>query len=146
QTDRIILVHGPAIEVDTVRRIFRSFVQERKGESVIASELNADNLATSYGKRWETETITRLLVSERYLGHLIFNRTSFRLGLARVVNPIERWIRCDNAFAPIINQDLFDEAQEILRKRRERRSDNGLLDRLAAARQEKGYLTDNIID
>jgi Recombinase len=50
-TDRVVLVHGPVIEVETVRRIFRSFVHEGKGESAIARELNADNLPTSYGKR-----------------------------------------------------------------------------------------------
>src|SRR5579871_1014149 len=88
-TDRIVLVHGPAIEVETVRRIFRSFVYERKGESAIARELNADNLPTSYGKRWEPETITRFLTNERYLGHILFNRTSLKLGQTRVANPSE---------------------------------------------------------
>jgi DNA invertase Pin-like site-specific DNA recombinase len=146
QTDRIVLVHGPAIEVETVRRIFRSFVYERKGESAIARELNADNLPTSYGKRWEPETITRFLTNERYLGHILFNRTSFKLGQTRVANPSEMWIRRDNAFAPIIDQELFDQAQEIIRKRRQLRVDNDQLDRLAAVRQEKGYLTGSIID
>jgi DNA invertase Pin-like site-specific DNA recombinase len=145
-TDRIVLVHGPAIEVETVRRIFRSFVHERKGESAIARELNADNLPTSYGKRWEPETVTRFLTNERYLGHILFNRTSFKLGQTRVANPSEMWIRGDNAFAPIIDQELFDQAQEIIRKRRQLRADNDLLDRLSAVRQEKGYLTGSIID
>ncbi len=146
QTDRIVLVHGPAIEVETVRRIFRSFVFERKGESEIARELNADNLLTTFGKRWEPETITRFLENERYLGHILYNRTSLKLGRTRVSNPAEMWIRRENAFAPIIDQELFDQTQEILRKRRQRRADDNLLERLAAVRQEKGHLTGSIID
>lgn len=146
QTDRIVLVHGPALEVETVRRIFRSFVHERKGESAIARELNADNLPTTYGKRWEPETITRFLTNERYLGHILFNRTSFKLGRARVANPSEMWVRGNCAFAPIIDRELFDQTQEIIRKRREPRADNDLLERLAAVRQEKGFLTGSIID
>src|SRR5581483_8507273 len=145
-SDRIVLVYGPAIEVETVRRIFRSFVHERKGESAIARELNADNLPTTYGKRWEPETITRFLTNERYLGHIVFNRTSFKLGQTRVSNPSEMWVRRENAFAPIIHQELFDQAQEIIRERRQRRIDNDLLERLVAVRQEKGYLTGSIID
>jgi DNA invertase Pin-like site-specific DNA recombinase len=146
QTDRIVLVHGPAIEVETVRRIFRSFVHERKAEGTIARELNADNLPTTFGKRWEPETITRFLENERYLGHILFNRTSFKLSQTRVTNPSEMWIRRDNAFAPIIDQKLFDQAQGIIRRRRQLRVDSELLERLAAVRQEKGYLTGSIID
>jgi DNA invertase Pin-like site-specific DNA recombinase len=145
-TDRIVLIHGPAMEVNTVRRIFRCFVHERKGESAIARELNADNLLTSYGASWEPETITRLLTNERYLGHIVFNRTSFKLGVRRVSNPSDMWVRGDNAFAPVIDRELFDRTQEIIRKRRQLRTDNDLLDRLAAVRQEKGYLTGPIID
>jgi DNA invertase Pin-like site-specific DNA recombinase len=145
-TDRIVLVHGPGGEVDTVRRIFRSFVHERKGEGAIARELNADGIQTSYGKRWEPETITRLLTNEKYLGHIVFNRTSFKLGVRRVVNPSDMWVRGDNAFAPVVEQELFDQTQEIIRKRRQPRTDNDLLDRLAAVRQERGYLTGSIID
>jgi DNA invertase Pin-like site-specific DNA recombinase len=145
-TDRIVLVHGPAIEVETVRQIFRSFVRERKGESAIARDLNAANVLTSYGKRWKPESITRLLTNERYLGNIVFNRTSFKLGKRRVANPSDMWVRGDDAFSPVIDRELFDQTQEIIRKRRQLRTDNDLLDRLAAVRQEKGYLTGSIID
>src|SRR5271163_4107753 len=36
QTDRVVLVHGPAVEVDTVRWIYRAFVDEAKSEVEIA--------------------------------------------------------------------------------------------------------------
>jgi hypothetical protein len=56
------------------------------------------------------------------------------------------WIRSDNAFPQLIDPDLFRRAQEIIRKRRLERSERGMLDRLAALRTEKGYLTANMID
>jgi DNA invertase Pin-like site-specific DNA recombinase len=150
QTDRIVLVHGPDNEVEVVRRIFRSFVNEHKGEGEIARELNADNVPSAYGKRWETETITRFLESERYIGHILFNRTSFKLGKTRVKNPSDMWIRGLNACAPIIDQTVFDQAQSILRKRRQLHADNilsrSLLDDLSKTDQEKGYLTGSIVD
>jgi len=40
QTDRVILVPGPDDEVETVRRIYRLFVIERRSEREIATILN----------------------------------------------------------------------------------------------------------
>jgi Recombinase len=80
-------VPGPTVEVETVRRVFRSFVFERKGETRITAELNADNIRTLLGNRWEGETLRKLITNERYLGHLIYNRTSAKLKGRRVLNP-----------------------------------------------------------
>ena len=146
QADRVVLVLGPAIEVETVRRIFNSFVHERKGESQIAAELNADRITTTLGNRWEPETLTKLLTNEHYLGHIIFNRSSAKLKTKIRANPPEMWIRSDNAFLPLVDPDLFQQAQEILRKRRLERSERSMLDRLTVLRKEKGYLTANMID
>jgi DNA invertase Pin-like site-specific DNA recombinase len=146
QTDRIVLIHGPAIEVETVRRIFRSFVIERKGERQIAAELNADQLRNILGNRWITKTVSRVLVNESYLGHIIFNRTSAKFRGRPVPNPREIWIRRDNAFPPIIEPELFNRAQDIIRERRQVRPESGMLERLAALRREKGYLTVGLID
>jgi DNA invertase Pin-like site-specific DNA recombinase len=147
QTDRIVLVHGPAVEVETVRRIFRSFVDDRKSERQIAAELNADQLRTLLGNRWEPESVTKLLANESYLGHIIFNRTSTKFGRRPTVhNPPDMWIRRDNAFPPIINEEHFRKAQKIISERRQGRSAESLVQRLTALRQENGYLTSGMID
>ncbi|MGN6644367.1 MAG: recombinase family protein, partial [Verrucomicrobiota bacterium] len=46
QTDRVILVSGPAEEMQVVRRIYRAFVDDAKTESQIAASLNAERLVT----------------------------------------------------------------------------------------------------
>jgi Recombinase len=83
---------------------------------------------------------------QQYTGSIIFNRSSFKLGQKRVVNPPDLWIRCDNAFPPIITPETFARAQEIIRERRQQLSDEGVLERLAALQREKGHLTKVIVD
>jgi DNA invertase Pin-like site-specific DNA recombinase len=146
QTDRIMLVHGPADEVETVRRIFKSVVGEGKCASEIAAELNADQIRTVRGRRWSAITVGKILANEKYTGSIIFNRSSYKLRQRRVVNPADMWIRHDNAFPPIVTSELFAKAQTIIRERRLRRSDQEVLERLAALRREKGYLTQAIVD
>jgi DNA invertase Pin-like site-specific DNA recombinase len=146
QTDRIILVHGPPHEVEAVRRMFRSFVTEGKCMGEIAAELNGDRIGTSRARRWSSMTIGQILTNEKYTGSIIFNRSSLRLGQKRVSNPPDLWIRRDNAFPPIITPETFTRAQEIIRERRQRLSDEAVLKRLAALQRERGHLTKVIAD
>jgi hypothetical protein len=103
----------------------------------IAAELNADHVGTSRARRWSSITIGQILTNEKYTGSIIFNRSSFKLGQKRVVNPPDLWIRCDNAFPPIITPETFARAQEIIRERRQQLSDEGVLERLAAYNAKK---------
>src|ERR1035438_3993041 len=52
QTDRVILVPGPAEEVDTVRQIYRLFAERGQSESQIAALLNGDGCRTDLGREW----------------------------------------------------------------------------------------------
>jgi hypothetical protein len=131
--------------VQTVRRIFSSFVTEGKYLGEIAAELNADQIWTTRGRRWSGEVIGKILENEKYTGSVIFNRTSYKLKQKRVKNPNDNWIRYDNACPAIIKPEIFAKAQEFLRVRRQHRSDQEALDRLAALGREKGHLTGAII-
>ncbi|MCC8977296.1 recombinase family protein [Bradyrhizobium acaciae] len=146
QTDRIVITHGPDREVETVKRIFNSFVNEQKHEGLIVAELNADRIPTLLGHQWIRKNITQLLTNERYLGHMIFNQTSAKLGSKTRRNPRNMWIRRDNVFPPLVDPAIFQAAQEIIRTRQLERSQRDMLDRLAALREENGYLTGNLID
>lgn len=145
QTDRIKIIHGPDREIETVRRIFTSFVSEGKYLAEIASELNAEQIRTTRGLRWNGETVGKILGNEAYIGSLIYNRSSYKLKQRRVVNPRDMWIRHDGAFPPVIAPELFARAQEMLRTRRLQLTDQEAIDRLAALGREKGHLTVAII-
>jgi DNA invertase Pin-like site-specific DNA recombinase len=146
QTDRVALVHGPERDIETVRRMFRSFVSEGKYLGEIAAELNNDGIRTTLGQRWSGITVGKILSNETYTGSLIYNRSSTKLKQKRIENPRDMWIRRDEAFPPVISSELFAEAQMLLRERRQHRTDQEAIDRLKALSREKGRLTTAIID
>ncbi|WP_246820898.1 recombinase family protein [Bradyrhizobium iriomotense] len=141
QTDRVKIIHGPEQEVETVRRIFKAFVSEGKYLGEIAGELNASQVRTGAGLRWDGTSIRKILVNETYTGSLIFNRTSYKLQQKRVENPSSMWIRHDQAFPPVVTQKTFAKAQEMMRVRREKMSDREAIARLTALGREKGQLS-----
>ena len=146
QADRVAIVHGPDGEIETVKRIFRSFVVDRKYFGEIAAELNAEQIRTTRGQRWSGTTVAKILSNETYTGSLIYNRSSAKLKQRRIENPRDMWIRRDEAFPPVIPAEMFAQAQEVIRVCRQRRTDQEAIDRLRALGREKGRLTKSIID
>ena len=146
QTDRVILVPGPAEEVDTVRWMYRSFVEDRKHEHEIADVLNERGLTTDLGRPWTRGTVHQVLINEKYIGNNVWNRGSFKLKKKRVRNSPDIWIRADRAFEPVVERSLFDAAQTIIRERSHRLSDAEMLEALQRLLQQHGYLSGLIID
>lgn len=146
QTDRVILVPGPSEEIDAVNWMFRSFVEGGRSEREIAGLLNDNGILTDFGRPWTRGTVHQVLINEKYVGHNVWNRRSFKLKQKRVVNAPEDWIRADKAFTPIICQSLFDAAQAIIHKRSIRLTDDEMLAALNALLQERGCLSGLIID
>lgn len=93
QTDRVILVPGPEREVETVRRIYRMFVVQRRSEREIAAILNAEGLLTDLGRPWTRAIVHQILSNEKYVGNNVYNRVSCKLKQKRVVNTPDMWIR-----------------------------------------------------
>lgn len=143
KSERIILVPGPADEQKIVRRIFSSFANEKKSRTQIAIALNADGILNARGNPWTSLTVSNTLKNEAYVGHLVYNRRSQKLGEKQVSNPPDMWVRCDNAFKPIIAPRLFAKAQRRLKEVENGRilSDQVMLDRLAALLRKKGHLS-----
>ena len=145
QSDRVMLVPGPQSEVKIIRRIFNSFVIQKKSRTQIAGELNADKIYNSRGRRWIMQTIDDILTNEKCLGHSVYGRGSVKLGQKRVANPPDKWVRSENAFKGIIAPEIFAEAQKIRSERRHRLSDQEMLDLLSALWRKKGHLSEHII-
>lgn len=146
QEDRVLLRPGPPEEQEVVRRIFRSFVEERKCPSAIAKELNEEGILNQFGRRWTSWTLRYLLKNEHYIGRNVYNRTTWKLGQKPKPNPPDTWIRSEAHFAPIVKPVLFWKAQKISSRRRLVLSDRDLLERLRALLTEKGELSASIID
>jgi hypothetical protein len=129
------------------------FVHQRAGPSQIASELNAQEIATPYGHPWTGNLVLQILRNEKYIGNNVWNRESFKLRQAKVRNGREQWVRADGAFEAIVDKALFDAAQAVFEERSQsplcprplKYSDAELLDRLRKLLRDRGDLSRRII-
>lgn len=145
-TDRVILVPGPDEEIKNVNWMYNMFVHEGRSEKTIAEILNNHQIKTDQNKDWTSATVKEVLTNEKYIGNSIFNRRSFKLKIKHVVNPEEQWVRCNGAFTPIVDKDLFYRAKSIFTSRSFRLSDDEMLQKLRDLKEEKGYLSALIIN
>ncbi len=146
QTDRVILVPGPAEEIETVRRVYRLFVEDCLPEGTIAQMLNREGRVTDLGRPWTRGTVHEVLTNPKYVGDNVFNRVSFKLKQRRVVNPEEAWVRAAGVFAAVVDKALQRRALAIIAARSLRLSDEELLERLSALLSEVGTLSSLVID
>lgn len=147
KTERTTLVAGPKREVDTVRTMFRLFADRKKNRSDIAAWLNAKGIRNALGLPWTMRTISNVLENPAYLGHIVFNRVSQKLGEKSVRNPPDMWIRHENAFPAIVTKTLFARAQKVMAELKfgRKRADQELLASLRALYRREGKLTMKLI-
>ncbi len=146
QTDRVVLIPGPPEEVENVRQMYELFTRERKSEREIAAWLNSRGCRTDLRRLWTRGTVHQVLTNPKYVGTNIFNRRSFKLKQRRINNPPEMWIRCDDAFTPIVTAEQFAEAALIVQARSRHLSDAELLERLRFLLGRYGTLSGILID
>jgi DNA invertase Pin-like site-specific DNA recombinase len=146
QTDRVVLVPGPDDETATVRWIYCAFVESGWSERHIADELNARGQRTDLDHAWSRGTVHEILINEKYAGDNVWNRTSAKLTDPLTRNPPELQVRRDRAFVPIVDRQMFDAAQIIIRERARRLTDDEMLAFLRQVLGRRGDLSGLIID
>lgn len=146
QTDRVILVPGAPVEIETVQWMYRAFVEEGKLEQEIADLLNSRHVQTEDGRSWTRGRVHQVLTNPKYVGDNVWNRMSYKLKKLRIRNEPEMWVRSNGAFEPIVERHLFDAAQAIIQNRSRRMSEEDMLGRLKALYQARGHLSGLIID
>lgn len=97
-------------EAQTVRLIFKKYVNDRMGLFDIARDLNALGLKTSHGKPFERRSIEYILQNPTYCGMIRWNRTENETNR---IKEKDEWIITKGFHEPIISQELFDQAHEI---------------------------------
>ena len=131
-TDRVILVPGPAHEVQCVREIYRIFLRAKRPVYAIARELNRKGIRYTGDSKWSYQGVYTILTHPKYAGCHVFCRTSCRLYTPTVKLPKSEWVLMPGAFEPIIDVETFGEAQKILEERTINKTDAQLLDSLRA--------------
>jgi DNA invertase Pin-like site-specific DNA recombinase len=151
RTDRILLVPGPAEEIAVVNRIYDMAVNKHMFIEHIARQLNRDNVPYFACRLWKHQSVRYILTNERYIGHLVFNRTLSRLRLGelnvgRIQNDRRKWLRVPLGFEPLVPLDLFAAANRPKTKRNAKyRSDAAMLDPLRELWEKNGYLSPQLI-
>jgi DNA invertase Pin-like site-specific DNA recombinase len=145
QADRVRLRLGPDEEIAVVRWIFQQFVLNRRTDAEIARQLNQGNVPNHHGRPWSSLMIHDILKNENYVGNLVYNKTSRRLGQTQVSNPDHLWVRRLGVVPPAIDQDLFARAQKIMAERYISIPEDQMLRRLRIALARKGRLSSSII-
>jgi DNA invertase Pin-like site-specific DNA recombinase len=146
QTDRVTLVPGPPEEVEIVRWIYRTFIEDKVVESKLAAMLNQRGIMTDLGRPWTRGAVHQVLTNEKYIGNNVYNRRSFKLKKKRVANPPEMWIRRNGAFEPLVPLEIFANAQHIISERSRKFTHEELLAHLRSVLEREGKLSGLLID
>ncbi len=125
-TDRVILVPGPAEEIETVRWMYETFCNGKR-EPEIARLLNVKGIKSDLDRAWTRETVRQVLMNEKYIGNSVWNRYSNKLRSKKKPNPRTEWVRYDGAFTPIIERPVFDAVQTLRKNRIDQLSSDEML-------------------
>lgn len=71
KTERTTFVPGPQHEIEKIKQVYRSFIDEKKSLVEIAKTLNAQHIPNVRGARWTTTAVRELLINEKYVGNHI---------------------------------------------------------------------------
>jgi len=146
QTDHVRLRPGSSDEVAIVRWIFHQFVVKKMNGADIARALNGRGILNRHGRPWNNRFVLRILRNENYIGNIVYNQISRRLGQNAVKNPRHMWIRAEAALEPIISRSVFLRARKMMDERRVDIPEEEMLARLRAALKKHGELSTSIID
>ena len=146
KTDRVRLNCGSDGEVAIIKWIFHQFVNEQKTSTTIARQLNLAGVANHHSRPWTENIVRNILANENYVGTLVYNRTSKRLGQKQTKNSGDLWVRGDAHLAPIVDRSLFVRAQALLAQRYISIPKEKMLTLLRVTLSRKGMLSTDIIN
>lgn len=144
-TDHVRILPGSDVQKAEIRQIFDRFV-EGSSQADIIRDLNRRGMLTRGGLPWSSTKMGALLRNEAYVGNMVWNRYSDRLGARRTKNPEGHWIRSDGCIEPIVDRETFLKAQKILNESRAYLSEEEMLRRLRKVLAKEGSLSMEIID
>ena len=106
-------------EAETVRQIYKWYLDEGYGAAKIANMLNESGSKTKRNCKWSQNAICRILTNELYTGKIINGKqevSDFLTGQRKAKDETE-WLVVGRPELRIIDDESFETAQEILRGR-----------------------------
>jgi len=145
QNQRVTLTLGPEEQVSTVRRIFAELIAHGPDFELIAESLNQVGLRSARGGPWNAGKVRRILTNQIYAGTMVYNKTTQKLMTPTRRNPRKDWIITPGAFAPLVEQSIFDRTQAILAQAAQRYSPEMMLGHLERLHGEHGFLRASLL-
>lgn len=110
------LVLKPNDKAEIVKMIFQWYVREGLGTGRIASRLNEMNIPSPGDKTWAPFSVNSILKNEVYTGKIQWKKTyrDKKKGI-RFNRPKEEWVSVIGKHSPIIDPELFNEAEYIMK-------------------------------
>ncbi len=93
------------------------------------------------GRPWTGSAVYGLLKNEKYIGNMLWNRSSKKLHGPFVKNPPARWVRADGAFEPIVDTETFAAAQARLNRNNSKIDADQALTDISRLLHESGRLS-----
>ncbi|WP_316181402.1 recombinase family protein [Bradyrhizobium sp. SZCCHNRI1009] len=144
-SDKVIVVPGPAEELVVIRRIFRLYVQHHLTFREIAGDLSKSGVKGYGAKPLSIGTIRNIVSNGLCIGQMTYCKTTVTLQSPPLKTPEESWIRFP-AFAPIVPLAQFQKAQELRsRCKKGYWSDEKIIKSLESLLAEKGRLSQAVI-
>ena len=145
RNSKLVLAHGPAVEIELVQEIFRLFIQERRSPLQISRLLIEQGRTWTDGGVWTTKRVSRVLREQIYTGLKIFGRTFDYLGGGRVKVDPSLWLRV-RVFDAIVSARDFERAAQLLQSSHHiPLSREDVRRRLGRLLREKGALNRKVI-
>jgi DNA invertase Pin-like site-specific DNA recombinase len=145
QNGRVVLVPGDPAHVQVVQEIFQLFIDKGFDERQIAGHLNGKEIPSPAGRTWSVASIRHILTNQQYAGAVVYNRTTQRLKEKRQRNPPDKWIVTPGSYQPVIEPDLYEKAQAVFERRRQRYMPEHMLARMRALYQKYSIVTSRLI-
>lgn len=128
-----LIIDEPAAQV--VRMVFDLFA-DGYGKTAIARILNEKGIPnpteykrlsglryklppSKYSTLWKYFSISSMLVNEMYIGNMVqgkYESISYKTGQNKP-RPKEKWIRVENTHKPIIEKELWDKVQQLIKQK-----------------------------
>jgi hypothetical protein len=99
---------------DAVKEMFTLLVKKWRTPKEIAEAMNEKNIPSANGGLWNSQKVIHVLTNETYTGARIYNKTWGRLRQKMRQNPRNEWVIRPDAFAAVVESEVFREAQEHL--------------------------------
>lgn len=105
-----------------IEMLFNLYVTGEYGFSKISEKLASSGYLTKKGKKFSDTTLKKMLQNPKYKGYYIANKSYVEdyKTHKKKINPREKWIvyKDYNSCPPIVNEELWDKANEIYMKRK----------------------------